>query len=74
MATTISQHLPVRALEHDTLDLLCWRHLGRTAGAVEATLDANPGIARMACDLPAGQPVNLVAPPAQPRPLIHLWD
>lgn len=71
---TTAQTLPVRALQHDTLDALCWRHLGRTAGAVEATLDANPGLARIAADLPAGQPVNLVAPPLPPRQLIQLWD
>lgn len=66
--------LAVRALQHDSLDALCWRHLGRTAGAVEATLDANPGLARLAADLPAGHLVHLVAPPAAARPLIQLWD
>ena len=66
--------LPVRALQHDTLDQLCWRHLGRTAGAVEATLDANPGLAQLAADLPAGHQVNLVAPPAKAQKLVHLWD
>ena len=68
------QHLPVRAQQHDSLDQLCWRHLGRTAGVVEATLEANPGLARIAADLPAAHPVHLVAPPAAPLALIQLWD
>jgi len=66
--------LPVRALQHDCLDALCWRHLGRTAGVVEATLDANPGLARLAADLPAGHLVHLLAPPTAARALIQLWD
>jgi len=64
----------VRAREHDTLDALCWRHLGRTAGVVEATLAAQSGLAARAADLDAGQPVTLAAPPAQPAPLVQLWD
>lgn len=68
-ATTIQ----VRARQHDTVDLLCWRHLGRTAGATEATLAANRGLAATT-RLAAGQPVTLVAPAQQPRTLVQLWD
>ena len=67
------QRLTVIAREGDTVDLLCWRHLGRTAVATEATLDANPGLAattRMA----AGQRVTLVAPAPRPRQLVQLWS
>lgn len=64
----------VRAHEHDTLDALCHRHLGRTAGVVEATLAATPGLAKRAAGLGAGEAVTLVAVPAKPRPLIQLWD
>lgn len=63
----------VIARQHDTVDLLCWRHLGRTAGTTEATLVANPGLAATP-HLAAGQRVTLVAPPAQPRRLVQLWD
>jgi phage tail protein X len=64
----------VRAREHDTLDALCWRHLGRTAGVVEATLSATPGLAERAADLGTGQAVTLVAAAASPAPLVQLWD
>jgi len=63
----------VRAREHDTLDLLSWRHMGQTAGVVEATLAATPGLAAHAADLPAGSPVTLVCAPARPAPLVQLW-
>ena len=35
----------VHAHQGDTLDALLWRHTGRTAALVEATLLANPGLA-----------------------------
>lgn len=37
--------MKVAALQGETLDALCWRHYGSTAGTVEAVLDANPGLA-----------------------------
>ena len=76
MATTASTNpsTTVRAREHDTLDALCHRHLGRTAGTVEATLAAHPGLAKRAAGLGAGEPVELVAAPAPARPMIQLWD
>lgn len=63
----------VRARQHDTVDLLCWRHLRRTEGATEATLAANRGLAATT-ELAAGQPVTLVVPPRRPRALVQLWD
>ncbi|MFV0680014.1 tail protein X [Ottowia sp.] len=71
MTTT---HRTVHAHQHDTLDAIAWRYLGRTAGVVEATLEANTGLAHVAADLPEGHPITLVAPPAAPRALIQLWD
>ncbi|WP_287806178.1 tail protein X [Diaphorobacter sp.] len=64
----------VRAHQHETLDALAWRRLGATAGHVEATLAANPGLARIATDLPEGQPVRLVKAPEPKRPMVYLWD
>ncbi|TLX52838.1 phage tail protein, partial [Stutzerimonas nosocomialis] len=32
----------LRAQQGDTVDAICWRHYGRTAGVVEQVLDANP--------------------------------
>ena len=67
------QRITVIARQHDTVDALCARHLGRTAAATEATLAANPGLAATP-HLSAGQPVTLVAPDASPRQLVQLWD
>ena len=74
MATATTPTTTVRAHEHDTIAGLCHRHLGRTAGAVEATLAATPGLAKRAAGLGAGEAVTLVAAPVRPRNLIQLWD
>lgn len=66
--------ITVRAHAHETLDALAWRQLGDTAGHVEATLAANPGLAKFAADLPEGQPVRLVHAPEPERKLVYLWD
>lgn len=34
--------------DDDMLDAICAKHYGRTAGAVEAVLEANPGLANKA--------------------------
>lgn len=70
MATT------VRAMQGDTVDLICARHLGQTAGVTEATYRLNPGLAALGPVLPLGTPVVLPAPSTtQPtaKPL-QLWD
>jgi phage tail protein X len=54
----------VSAHQGDTLDLLCWRHLGTTAGVVEAALQLNPGLADLGPVLPEGQAVTLPDRPA----------
>lgn len=66
----------VIAQQGDTLDTLCWRHYGRTAGVVEAVLEANPGLADLGPILPHGQRVTLPeqAPQPQRQNLINLWD
>jgi len=64
------------ANQGDTVDALCWRHYGRTAGVTEAVLDANPGLADLGTILPHGTPVQLpdVAPQAEQRQMVNLWD
>lgn len=65
----------IRANQNETLDALCWRHYGRTAGVVEAVLEANPGLADLGPNLPQGHPVTL--PDAAPQPeqqAVTLWD
>ncbi len=68
----------VRTRQGDTLDALCWRYYGRTAGHVEAVLEANPGLAALGPILPVD---TLVAMPAAgrtslstPSQTLHLWD
>ncbi len=65
-----------RTQQNDTVDALCWRHYGRTAGVVEAVLDANPGLAEKGPVLPSGLLVTLpelqaAAPESQ---MVNLWD
>lgn len=64
------------ARQGDTVDLICWRFYGRTAGVTEAVLLANPGLADLGPVLPHGTPVTLPdAPPqAEQRSMVNLWD
>jgi phage tail protein X len=66
----------VYAQQGDTVDSLCFRHYGRTRGVVEATLEANAGLADLGPVLPRGHPVDLPeAPNDQPTiSLVNLWD
>ncbi|MGS0744010.1 tail protein X [Glaciimonas sp. GG7] len=67
----------VRARQHDTLDLLCWRHLGATANVVEAALELNPGLADLGPIIAHGRLIRLPALAASPTnstQTIHLWD
>jgi phage tail protein X len=62
--------------QDDTVDRLCWRHLQRTAGVVEAVLEAHPGLADAGPFLPQGIEILLpdsVANTLQ-QPLLQLWD
>ena len=43
----------------DTLDAVCARFYGRTAGVVEAVLKANSGLAELGVILPHGTPVEM---------------
>ena len=69
----------VLALQGDTLDALCHRHLGTTAGMVEKVLALNYGISLHGPILPMGTVVVLPDVPASStgaelRPLVQLWD
>lgn len=67
---------PVRTQQNDSVDALCWRHYGRTAGVTEAVLAANPGLADHGPLLPQGLVVNM--PEAQAsapqRQMVNLWN
>ena len=65
----------VRTVEGDVLDALCWRHYGR-GDAVPAVLDANPGLAALGPELPAGRILALPDLPAPERraAAVRLWE
>lgn len=69
--------MQVRANQGETLDALCQRVLGRTAGVTEATLAANPGLADQGAVLPIGTLVNLpdaTQATQTQAALVQLWD
>ncbi len=65
-----------RAVQGDTVDAICWRHYGRTAGVVEQVLEANPGLADLGPVIPNGTLIALpdAAVQAEQRQLVNLWD
>lgn len=67
--------MQVRTHQGDTVDALCWRHLGTTQGVVERALELNPGLAQRGPVLPAGVLIELPeAPTTTTRPTVNLWD
>ncbi len=66
----------VIANQGDTVDAICWRYYGRTAGVTEAVLDANSGLADLGPVIPHGTAVILpdAAPQAEQRQVVNLWD
>jgi phage tail protein X len=68
--------MQIRANQGDTVDTLCWRHLGST-DPVEAVLELNPGLAALGPIIPMGAAVTLPEidqAAAQPQQTIQLWD
>ena len=66
----------VIAHQGDTVDAICHRHYGYTAGVTEAVYAANPRLADFGALLPMGTRVELPeVPPAKPASgLVNLWD
>lgn len=66
----------LRAQQNDTVDAICWRHYGRTAGVTESVLQANPGLAELGPVLPQGTLITLpdIQPSAPNRHMVNLWD
>lgn len=64
------------ASERDTVDLIAWRVYGtQDARVVERLLDANPGLADLGPELPAGTNVTLPELDTQAeRTAVRLWD
>lgn len=71
----MAQNLVVSSLQGDTLDQVCLRHLGTTAGVVEQTLLLNPGLSSQPPILPLGTRITLPAQPAAATVArLSLWD
>ena len=70
--------ITVRAMQNDTLDLLCWRHFGSsTASVVESALELNRNALNEVAILQHGQLVMLPDPPNNTAPAektLSLWD
>lgn len=66
----------VRADQGDTVDAICWRYYGRTAGVTEAVLEANPGLADIGAVLPMGHAVTLpdIEQQQAQNNTVNLWD
>lgn len=64
----------VRALQGDTVDLLCYRHYGTSTGVTEQVIAANPGLSRQMF-LTAGQAITLPDISRQTeQETVQLWD
>lgn len=66
----------IRAMQGDTLDLICWRKYGRTLGITEAVLEANPGLAALGPIIPHGYLITLpdVVSKVTQQATVNLWD
>ncbi|RFA31341.1 phage tail protein [Alkalilimnicola ehrlichii] len=63
------------AKQGDTVDLICQRHYGYTAGVTEAVLEANSGLAQLGPVLPIGTRVRLpIQRPRTTRSTVALWN
>lgn len=68
--------MQVRATQGDTVDLICQRIFGRTAGITESVLATNPGLADLGASIPAGTLITLPEPAQAAQPtvqLVQLW-
>ena len=67
--------MKIYAMQGDTLDAVCARFYGRTAGVVEAVLKANSGLAELGVILPHGTPVDMPEVDTAPtKESVNLWD
>lgn len=66
----------VKSVQGDTVDLICWRYYGRTAGVLEQVLGSNRGLAALGPVLPMGTMITLPDQPVQAgsKQIVQLWD
>lgn len=67
--------MQIRSIQGDTVDRICQRVYGRTAGVTEQVLITNPGLADLGPVLPMGTLITMPeqAPQAE-SPMLQLWD
>jgi len=59
----------------DMLDAICHRYYDGRPGAVEAVLEANPGLCQLGPVLPEGRLIELPGLPQPEKPgVVSLWD
>lgn len=65
----------IKAIQHDTIDSICWREYGRSSGVVEKVLEANPRLAGYVF-IQIGTDVILpdLESPQQTKQTIQLWE
>lgn len=58
------------------LDRICWEYYGHQAGAVEAVLEANPGLGDQGTVFTAGKEIILpdLEPAASDTSTVKLWE
>lgn len=65
----------IRAVQGDTIDSLCHRYYGYTAGVTESVLKANPNLSELGPVLPMGTKVTMPAVEEKStRTTIQLWS
>lgn len=66
----------VRSQQGDTVDLVAFRHYGRTAEVTEAVLAANPGLADLGIVLPTNTAIVMPIVEERARDVtgIRLWE
>lgn len=65
----------VRAIQGDTVDRICYRIYGKTAGITEAVYEANAGLADIGPIIPTGTLVKLPEVASQPtQATVQLWN
>lgn len=65
----------IRSVQGDTIDLICYRYYGKTAGVTEQVIEANPALVNIGPELPNGTEVYLPEQTATAeKTTISLWD
>ena len=64
-----------RTKDGDMLDWICFQYYSQESGAVEAVLEANPGLAKLGPVFPAGTIIELpTLPNTSQKGTVRLWN